>query len=109
MAFEPWDHCMLGQSAMLSLGEDNQLKTMGQVIVTYYGENVFTDKLKEGADTWEQAIAQLGRGGWQMVNASHTDSDYGVNGHFITTTLYFKRPAATNVRQPLLGHTLMAM
>ncbi len=102
MANEPWEHCMLERSSMLKLVEGELAEEGAQATVTYYGLNVFTDKLRRDQNTWEQAIAELGRKGWQMVNATYTDSDYGVNGRYLATILYFKRPAGVPERSPML-------
>lgn len=95
-----WEHCQLllldvegkGEGARYHLG------------IRYFGAGSKTLSWIEGEraqnwmiNPWEEAVAGLGRGGWELVSAQHANvaGDMGGGGALShdNAVAYFKRPA----------------
>ncbi len=76
-----WEHCAL--SVIVSEHADYSL--------SYYGTITFSESFN--ANQWNDAIGQLGQGGWELVSTVTDDN---------RLSLYFKRRAGQPIIRPLL-------
>jgi hypothetical protein len=79
-----WEYCILQKSSIIAQSAGVSVSTR----VTYCGEGA--ESLELHPQEWDQAIGQLGRGGWKLVSATATQA-ITETGAGITDTLYFKR------------------
>jgi hypothetical protein len=81
---QQWEYCILQKSSTIAQSAGVTVSAH----VTYCGESA--ESLILHPQNWDNAIGQLGRGGWKLVSATATQAitDTGAG---TTDTLYFKR------------------
>ena len=100
MSASSWEYCALILFAL----EIRNKKIRCQLGIRYFGaDSRMLARIKgEGArdwesNPWEEAVAQLGAGGWELVSVQHANAagDMGAGGELSNTNAiaYFKRPS----------------